>query len=110
MSVHTNNRATGPHDHAGHDWQAFWAYDSDRLTLTEPGGYRISLETLTTSARTLNTIFQVRYKPWCDPMAAGMFLAALEELLMPQACLCSWGEERGPIDVAAIIGQKAPIT
>ncbi len=93
------------------DWRAFWMYDPYRLTLTGTRGlYEIALEPLTTAARMLDTIFQVQNKPWCDPTMAGMLLAALEELLAPQALVCSFGVERGPVDVRQIIGSTPPIT
>jgi len=93
------------------DWRTFWIYDPERLTLTGTRGmYSIPLEQLTTSAQMLNAIFQVQGKPWCDPTMAGMLLAALQELLMPQHYLCSWGDERGPIKVAGAAGERPPIT
>ena len=72
-----------------------WRFDARLLTIThEDTGYEIDLEELTTSARLLDCIFQTRNKTWCSCEDAGALLAALQELLDPQANLCSWGVDK----------------
>jgi hypothetical protein len=81
-----------------------WRFIPNLLVLSyrSPGGeYEIDLETCTTSAQVLDWIFQIHDKLWCRPQDRVDLLNALNWLLHPQANLCSWGEERGPIDVKA---------
>ena len=72
-----------------------WRYDAALLTLTHDGaGYEIDLETCTHSARVLDWIFQVTAKRWCTAHDAHLLLLALDELLYPQATLCSFGQSK----------------
>jgi len=72
-----------------------WRYDAARLVLLhESAAYEIDLETCTNSARVLDWIFQVTAKRWCTAPDAHCLLLAVEELLSPQATLCSCGQSK----------------
>jgi hypothetical protein len=63
--------------------------------------YEVDLDRCRTAAEMMDWIFQIEGKSWAtDPIVRGL-IRALNELLKPQATLCSGGVERGPIDVAA---------
>ena len=87
-------------------WGAVWEYDPERLTLTSkrPYPYEIDLESLKTSAQLCDMIFQVSSKNWAqsDHEIISTLVLALNDILRPQATLCSMGVEQGPIDVAEI--------
>lgn len=81
------------------DWDP-WQLDEDTCELyTEAGGYRygIDLEHCTTSAEVVDWICQIADKTWGDDetphdrIVAGL-VAAIIDLLHPQANLCSWGK------------------
>jgi len=78
-----------------------WIYDPSNLTLRyrekTPDAYEIDLEICTTSAEVLDWIFQVRSKMHVGPIEISDLLRALKAIIDPQATLCSWGKERGPI-------------
>jgi hypothetical protein len=74
-----------------------WTFNRKNLTLTHENGYEIDVETWTTSAQVLDWIFQIHAKGWED--AAPALLDAMEDIIDPQANLCSFGQEKGPIDV-----------
>jgi hypothetical protein len=72
-----------------------WVFDAKRLTLTyKPFSYEIDLERLTTSARALDVIFQLSGKTWIKRKDIGDLVKALDDLLHPQATLCSWGQAK----------------
>ncbi len=86
-----------------HPMWAGWQYESQTLVLAfyEEGRwtYEVDLERCTTSAEVLDWIMQVASKTWAtDAVIAGL-VRALRDLLEPQGTLCSFGQERGPLDV-----------
>jgi ATP dependent DNA ligase domain len=60
-----------------------------------PGGtYPIDLETLTSSAEVLDMICQVAMKEWATDGCISGLVRAINDLLQPQAHLCSMGADR----------------
>jgi hypothetical protein len=53
--------------------------------------YEVDLERCPTAAAVLDWIAQVQGKGWATPALVGHLIAALCDLLEPQARLCSWG-------------------
>jgi hypothetical protein len=72
-----------------------WALDRERLVLELPQDdwplYEVDLERCPTAAAVLDWIAQVQGKGWATPAIVGHLVAALCDLLEPQARLCSWG-------------------
>ena len=56
-------------------------------------------------AEVLDTLCQIAGKGWCTPLDAGYLLQAIDAILDPQAHLCSFGAERGPLETATSKGQ-----
>ncbi len=88
-----------------------WHYDHDRLALdlfNIEGHwiYEVDLERCRTSAEVLDWIFQVAGKTWCTDKILGGLIHMLDKILHPQATLCSFGRERGPINAAALLSGK----
>lgn len=75
-----------------------WRYDESLKVLTHRNfpGYEIDVERMTTSAETLDLIFQSTAKNWVSRQDAGDLLEAIRTIVNPQANLCSWGRECGP--------------
>ena len=82
-----------------------WTYDKKNLQLV-CDYYYIDLEECTTCAQVLDWIFQWSNKNETDESCRDL-LRALDELLDPQANLCSWGVDRGRLDVKKLLkGRK----
>lgn len=85
-----------------------WRLDRKRLCLVLhdarcPWRYEVDLERCKTSAQMLDWIMQVAMKAWTtNEIIAGLVLA-LRSYLRPQATLCSFGAERGPINVREML-------
>jgi len=83
-----------------------WVVDRKHLSLTFAGKgiwYQIDLERCRTSAEVLDWICQIGGKAWAtDAIIAGL-VRALNYFLHPQANLCSFGHERGPINIRRIL-------
>jgi hypothetical protein len=82
-----------------------WTYDPKSLTLNlgadhQAARYYVDLEECRTSAATMDRIFQIAGKTWATPEVMHGLITAIDDLLDPQATLCSWGVERGPIKSA----------
>jgi hypothetical protein len=72
-----------------------WKFDARKLTLTHiKEDYEVNVTDMTNSAKMLDWIFQVSNKAWCSREDAGHLLDALDNLLDPQANLCSFGENK----------------
>lgn len=84
------------------DWTP-WTFNRENYTLEHPNSYYIDLERCRTSAETLDRIFQISKKSWATPEVVSGMLNALNDLLRPQATLCSFGDERGPIKPVQVI-------
>jgi hypothetical protein len=84
--------------HDGQTWGP-WQFKTKYLTLHHQH-YEIDLKTCTSSAETLDWIFQVSRKAWCSPQDAGYLLKAFHALLGPQHNLCRWGNDK-PFDPTA---------
>lgn len=70
-----------------------WKFVHSTLVLEyRHGRYYIDLEDCTTSAKTMDWIFQVSKKTWMTPQDRSDLLEALEYLLNPQGTLCSGGQ------------------
>jgi hypothetical protein len=80
-----------------------WRFDREQLTLTGPHWYEINLERLTTSAEVADIVFQISQKGWATDSVLASFVRSLDHLIDPQAHICSFGEERGPIDVRRVV-------
>lgn len=76
-----------------------WKFDPKNLTLTHKNGYEIDVESWTTSAEVLDWIFQIQSKSWNNAETMFTLIVAIEDIVNPQANLCSFGAEKGPIDV-----------
>jgi hypothetical protein len=88
-----------------------WRFDRQRLVLDlhDSKGrwiYEVDLERCRTSAQVLDWIMQVATKLWATDAIIGALVRELDRLLEPQATLCSFGKERGPIDVEAVVDTK----
>jgi hypothetical protein len=83
-----------------------WRFEPETrvLALYDEGRwiYEVDLERCRTSAGVLDWIMQVASKTWAtDAVIAGL-ARGLKGLLNPQATLCSFGIERGPLDIASM--------
>ncbi len=79
-----------------------WRYERQNLTLVlreESCRYEVDLERCTSSAETLDWIMQVASKTWATPEGIAGLVHALRDLLQPQATLCSFGVERGLLNI-----------
>lgn len=56
--------------------------------------YEVDIERMRTSAETLDWIFQVRTLGWMKPQDLSDLIEAIDDLIRPQATLCSGGVER----------------
>ena len=59
--------------------------------------YDVDLETCNTSAEMLDWVMQVARKRWLSDAALGEYVRLMNRLMAPQACLCSFGKDHGPI-------------
>jgi hypothetical protein len=73
-------------------WGAWAFYPAELILLHEKEDYDIDLAACTTSAAVLDWIAQVEGKVWATPSDVGYLVAAICDLLNPQANLCSFGE------------------
>ena len=73
-----------------------WQFDPVGLTLA-CDGYEIDLEEIASSAAILDWVFQVAAKAWATPQVIADLMAALDEVLQPQANFCPGGMERNGI-------------
>jgi len=82
-----------------------WKYDPKDHTLEhQRTGYWIALSDVTTSAHMLDWIFQLHGKTWGrEDQTVLHLLDAFNDLFHPQATLCSWGKEKGPIKATETI-------
>lgn len=69
--------------------------------------YWIPLRRCRSSAEVLDWICQIAGKAWADDATVGRMVRVIVEALDPQATLCSFGAERGPIDVDAVLHRVA---
>lgn len=56
--------------------------------------YEVDLERCLSSAQVLDWICQVAGKSWATPYVVAGLVRALDDVLEPQASLCSWGRSR----------------
>lgn len=85
-----------------------WRYNAHNLTLEYGNGfnpYYLDLEECKNSAGLLDWIFQVCNKSWMTTDERGHLLEAIDDLLHPQANLCSFGVDR-KFDVTAYLRGK----
>lgn len=72
-----------------------WQFDANVMVLTFlPEDYEIALEECTSSAELSDRIFQLCNKTWMTPTDLGHMVQALDDLLHPQANLCSFGQDK----------------
>jgi hypothetical protein len=89
-----------------------WTFDEQALALDyhDTAGrwlYEVDLKRCRTAAGMLDMIMQVAGKTWAtDDVIAGL-VRELDRLLAPQATLCSFGYDRGPLDVQAAVANVA---
>jgi hypothetical protein len=84
-----------------------WKLEADDVLLLEhESGYLVRLDEMTTSAQVLDWIMQVAGKSWSAGGAIDGLLAAIDDIVDPQATLCSGGFEQsssgGPLTGEAI--------
>lgn len=84
-----------------------WRFDARRRALDHANGYYADLDRCTTSAELADWIFQIAGKLWADDATLAGLVRALDALLEPQATLCSFGLEKGPIDIKKILAWTA---
>ncbi|MGH7409165.1 MAG: hypothetical protein ACREKF_14305 [Candidatus Methylomirabilales bacterium] len=65
--------------------------------------YDVDLGRCRTSAEMLDWIMQVASKSWASDSAIAGLVRALNHYLHPQATLCSFGSELGPINVRDVL-------
>jgi len=83
---------------APHHWR--WVPESLTLRYSHDGiSYPVPLTDMTTCASLLDWIMQLSEKAWLSREDLGAFVWAVNELIRPQACLCSGGNDLGEIDV-----------
>ncbi|HEX4473999.1 MAG TPA: hypothetical protein VH142_02910 [Polyangiaceae bacterium] len=85
-----------------------WRFHRSKLTLELVVGrrrdvYEVDLERCETAAACLDWIMQIAAKTWATPDVIAGLVDAFDALLDPQTTLCSFGQERGPIDPARVI-------
>jgi hypothetical protein len=88
---------TGPRKPKHGDHWGQWRLNRKNNTLEHTGGgggYWIDLDGMKTSAQCLDWIFQVYKKRWHTRDDAHALLDAIQDLINPQATLCSFGVER----------------
>jgi len=97
------------------EWNG-WVLDPDTLTLVWPGnGYYIDLDRCTASSRVLDWIIQIRKKTWTSPEVMAGLVQAFDDVLDPQATLCSSGrsltitKERVALLVESAVTRGAPL-
>ena len=77
-----------------------WFLDSDSMTLdyhfpdVDGAIYDVNIGECDDSAKLLDWIFQVIGKSWANEKVIYDLLSAIDEILMPQAHLCSCGENK----------------
>lgn len=89
-----------------------WTFDSDKLTLTHRayGGYEIDITDMNTCASVLDWIFQIQSKDWTDnPETVASLIQAIEEIINPQATLCSCSKDGGKINVRNVVEKNASV-
>lgn len=76
----------------------YWTYEWETHTLNilkEYKGhlhdYQVDLDECTTSSELLDWIYQLNTKSWIEPQDLGDFIRATDDILEPQAHLCSCG-------------------
>jgi hypothetical protein len=77
-----------------------WVYHPKTLLVRYRKGareYEVDLEQCLTPAEMLDWIFQFASKRWVTRESVGDLVTILKLLLHPQATLCSYGKERGPL-------------
>lgn len=68
-----------------------WTLDTHDGYLVHENGYEINLAECRTPAGLLDWIFQIRPKNWADANEIATLLEAFEDIIEPQASLCSAG-------------------
>ena len=79
-----------------------WCWIPESRTLlykSESISYAVPIDEMSTTANTLDWIFQLAEKTWLSRESLGAFVRAVNELIRPQACLCCGGNDQGPINV-----------
>lgn len=87
-----------------------WVFHPENLTLElvhRHYWYEVDLERCGTSAAMLDWVFQVHGR--FGKGTTESLLDALRDLLHPQGELCSWGIERGPIDIPLVIAKRTEV-
>jgi len=79
----------------GDRWGDWW-YNADNFTLEYKYWelYYVDLERCNTSAELADWVFQIANKGWGTPEVLGHLIQALDDLLEPQANLCSCGRSK----------------
>jgi hypothetical protein len=73
-------------------WGGWQLYANGEITWSR--SYPVDLERLTTSAEVLDLICQVANKSWANDACVAGLVHLLNDLLHPQAYLCSKGRDR----------------
>ncbi len=86
-----------------------WKFYPRSLTLSygrPQERYYVKLRECDTSAGMLDWIMQVAGKNWANDQVLASLVRDLNTLLNPQGNLCSWGTQRGPVNVRKVIKQR----
>lgn len=90
---------------------SIWRFNAETRALAyfnEQGWiYEVDLDRCTTSAQVLDWIAQVSQKRWATDQVLAALSRALDAVLDLQSTLCGCGQERGPIDVPAVLSLNA---
>jgi hypothetical protein len=90
-----------------------WTFHADNVTLVHGDDdgheYEVDIEECRTSAKALDLILQVSKKTWSTDADVANLLAALNDLIDPQATLCSFGEDKRIADVRALLAKRGRI-
>jgi len=72
-----------------------WTLNTRNLTLEHKDiGYYVDLQNCNSSAEILDWICQIQGKTWADSATVSGLVAALDDILEPQANFCSMGQHR----------------
>jgi 1,2-phenylacetyl-CoA epoxidase catalytic subunit len=82
-----------------------WVLQTNRTLLHEAMDYEVDLDEARTSAEVLDWICQVARKDWADDVTIAWLVRALDGVLNLQSTMCSFGREKGPVDVKSVVAR-----
>lgn len=90
------------------DWGPWMLYPPTLILVLE-GHYYVDLERCLTSAEVLDWLCQIAGKAWADDETLAGLVRAVDDVLDPQRCLCSFGTSKRITrrDVERLVAQAA---